>query len=459
LAKLITIGGPANESERKTFSYLRDKLPDSYSIYANIEYVNKSGLPLEYDCIITGHKCIFVVEIKDYRGEIKGNANEWVLPSNFIMRSPFPLLNKKTKIIADRLRKYSPLLEHIWVHSFILIKDARTKIRINDPQAERIVNLPNSVDYINHVESAATLKDLTLTEHKFIDDSLTSQCRPLTKNRKIGDYSILGTINANNLFTVYLATHELIPIPERFYLKAYGFDIYASPEERRKQKEGILREAKVLNSLQHHENVVKAYPPFPWGDSQIVLPYEWVNGRTLRSLLSSREVITLDDKLNIVLQISKGLLFLHNNRVIHRDVRPENIMLQANGIAKIVNLDCAKWESGNMTTIATLVGKRIDEKYTAPEVWDNARLASEKSDIYSLGIMLYELLTGSPPYERLRDYLSSGDFPSVTIRDGSVALRDLDDILSMMCSIDQNKRLGKISGLIELLEVVNGKHE
>ena len=454
MALVRNIGLPANESERRVLAFLRDKLPDHYIVYANIEQVNDRGLPYEYDCIVLAPNCVFVIEMKDYHGIIAGNAADWVLGGGTIKKSPFPLLNNKTKVVAERLRNYSALLANVYVHSFILIEDPHTKINVNDPQSDRIIHLDNVSEYINQYVNGIGRRNLSSVEHKFIDEAISAQYRPMKKDRKIGDYSIIESVNKNKLYTTYLAKHDLIPFPERFFLKVYDLDLYATPERRKKQKEQILHEAVVLNSLKENENIVKVFPPFPWEDDQIVLPYEWINARTLRSVLFDIKGSIIESKLDIALQIAKGLKFLHDNKVVHRDIRPENIMVQEKGPIKIVNFDCAKWEIGPMPTIATFAGRHVDQRYTAPEVWENAHLASDKSDIYSFGIVLFEIITGSPPYSHIKDHLQKGELPSLSDYKQTSELLDLGSLIKSMCAIDPEKRSVSAQSLIELLEII-----
>ena len=93
MAVVHAIGMPENDSERKAIDFMAKHLPDeSYIIFHNLELPAQSGLPYEYDLIIVGEYAVYVVEIKGYRGRIRGNALEWELRSGAIYRSPFPLL-------------------------------------------------------------------------------------------------------------------------------------------------------------------------------------------------------------------------------------------------------------------------------------------------------------------------------------------------------------------------------
>jgi serine/threonine-protein kinase len=166
-------------------------------------------------------------------------------------------------------------------------------------------------------------------------------------------YRILETIGKNNLYTTLLASHRLIHTKQRFTLKVYRFDIYATPGEREKQQTRILRDSEALQRLGDHPNIARAHPPFPWQDDQIVLPLDWIDGYSLRGLLEGSEPLTFPRKTDIVRQMCAGLAYAHRNGVIHRDIRPENVIVPAEGPVKLVNFDCARVEGDNLQSIAS----------------------------------------------------------------------------------------------------------
>jgi hypothetical protein len=434
------IGMPENDSERKAIDYLSRHLPaDKYVIYHNLELPAASGLPYEYDLVVVGEFAVYAVEVKGYQGRIRGNAQEWELESGAIHRSPIPLSNKKAKILADRLRRHSAL-KKVWVQSIVVLTDDRVRVRLDDAQADRVLHLHDAVTYIRdprslpvHTHSIAHLKDR-------IGEAIYNQFRPLHRRHEIGDYRVLETIGKNNLYTLLLAEHRLIHTQGRFTLKVYSFDVYASPEARHDQQERLLRDANALHRLGAHPNIVRAHPPFPWGDNSIVLPLDWVEGYSLRGLLDTGQQLDFARAVDIICQVGQGLSYAHSCGVIHRDLHPDNIIVPRQGPLKLVNFDCARVEGGDMDTIATRLGRQLDQRYVAPEVWLHAGAASPASDLYALGTIFYELLTGQPPYQRIKEVFTAGGLAHLPTEANPHLPPEVDPVFTRMCAFYPEER-------------------
>ena len=166
MAIIHAIGNPENDSERKVIQELSTLPGDDYVVFHNLEIPTPSGLPYEYDIIVVGEYAVYVVEVKGYQGSVKGNAHEWELEGGAIYKSPIPLLNKKAKIVADRLRRHSPFLEKAWVQSIIVLSDDMVSISLNDPQSDRVMRLGDAKDYILKSAKSADFNSINYPIHR-----------------------------------------------------------------------------------------------------------------------------------------------------------------------------------------------------------------------------------------------------------------------------------------------------
>jgi tRNA A-37 threonylcarbamoyl transferase component Bud32 len=186
--------------------------------------------------------------------------------------------------------------------------------------------------------------------------------------------------------------------------------------------ERFMREARALAQL-HHQNIVSVYDFGRSGDLYYFI-MEYVEGASLRELIRDGK-LTPQQALGIVPQVCEALQFAHDEGVVHRDIKPENILVDTRGRVKIADFGLAK-----------LLGKRAEPvsltrtnqsmgtlHYMAPEQMQGAASVDHRADIYSLGVVLYEMLTGELPIGRF-------EVPSkkvhVDLRLDEVVLRTLD---------------------------------
>jgi tRNA A-37 threonylcarbamoyl transferase component Bud32 len=453
MARVIAVGMPENDSERAAIAYLAKYLPDDYLLFHNLELNNPSGLPYEYDIIVVGHHAVYVVEVKGYRGTVRGNALEWELNAGTIYKSPLPLANKKAKVVKDRLGRRVALRD-VFVDFLIMLTDPAVIIDLPNDQKLRVLKLDQAVAYLTDPRSLPVLPISIAHLRHQIEDVIGSQFRPLHRTNEIGGYRVIDTVAKNNLYTTFLAEHRLLSTGDRFILKAYSFNIYADPAIQAKQKERILRDANTLHLLAGHPNIAEASQPFPWEDNKFVLPVRWINGFSLRGLLDAGTELSFESRLEIVRQAAEGLHYAHMHGVVHRDVRPDNIIVPVNGPIKLVNFDFARIESVNFQTIATQIGRAFDQRYVAPEVFHDVTKTSSSSDQYSLGIVLYELLAGRMPYQRLQEVVEAKGLPAPPSKYNPSLSQDADQIVLRMCALKPAQRYLSMAEVIEDLTII-----
>jgi tRNA A-37 threonylcarbamoyl transferase component Bud32 len=454
VATVHAIGTPENDSERVAISYLAERLPDNYAIFHNLELPTNTGLPYEYDIIIIGEFAVYVLEVKGYGGQIRGNAHEWEFESGAIHRSPIPLANKKAKVLAERIRRGNRALTNTWVQPIIALTDDRVQFSLNDDQSSRVMKLTDIPAYVqdrSQLPSHARPVDAFVPR---ITKALFSQFKPLRRQHQIQDYRIIETIGNNDLYTTVLAEHAFVRTRSRFVLKVYSIDIYAAPEDRDGWQQRVMRDADALLRLSGHPNIVTAYPPFSWEHNKIVLAREWVDGYSLKGLLETHQPLTLAQKVDIVRQVASGLKHAHQNGVIHRNLRPDNLVIAIDGAVKLVNFDCARIDDSNLQTISGRISAQLDQRYVAPETWHGPSQASPVSDLYALGIIFFELLTGETPYHSIRDIVMAGGLPVLPAEVDPALPGEVDAIISGLCALRPEDRYAGSDEVLADLEML-----
>lgn len=211
----------------------------------------------------------------------------------------------------------------------------------------------------------------------------------IVKGQKVNDrYEVIKSIGEGGMANVYLAKDTILD--RNVAIKVLRGDLSGDEKFVRR----FQREALSASSLSH-PNIVEIYDVGEDnGDYFIVM--EYVKGLTLKQLLKKRGKLTTSEVIDIMLQITSAMGVAHDSLIIHRDLKPQNILIEDDGGIKITDFGIAM--ALNATQLTQTNSAMGSVHYFSPEQ-ASGKGASLKSDVYSLGIMMYELLTGSLPFK------------------------------------------------------------
>ena len=211
----------------------------------------------------------------------------------------------------------------------------------------------------------------------------------IQKGQKINDrYQIIKSIGEGGMANVYLAFDTILE--RNVAVKVLRGDLANDEKFVRR----FQREALSASSLSH-PNIVEVYDVGE-DDGIYYIVMEYIEGKHLKQLLKRRGKLTLEEAVDIMLQVTDGMACAHDSYIIHRDIKPQNIMILENGLVKITDFGIAvALNSTQLTQTNSVMGS---VHYLPPEQ-ANGKGSTVKSDIYSLGILMYELLTGSVPFK------------------------------------------------------------
>jgi serine/threonine protein kinase len=466
MAIIHKIGTPETDSEARAIKRFGKDLPDDYFVFHNFELSTGRGLPYEYDIAVLTPHALYHVEVKGYHGEIRGNPMQWIFENGGVYPSPIPLANKKTKILAGKLRQYSHRLDEVFVDTLILLTEDRARAKLNDDQAGRVVHLRDAIERLCDPRYLPVSTGNVSALADMVCEALFTT-RPATKVKQIGLYDIVSKLDQDDRFTAFLARHRFIHTQPLTVLKVYHLDVYATAEEKQYRIREIFHSHDAMRLLGLHPNLVRCGDMFAWNDDHFVEPVGYLEGAQLLEWLldkHSERALTWDEKTEIIKGVAVGLAHAHKHGVIHRDVRPRNIVIAPGRVVKLGNFDLAFIPGAPDLSIARSIRDHFDRRYVAPAVWEDPRDAVPASDVYSLGLLFYQLITGQPPVhdveavlggkglaidtELLRDELSrtgSSNFMS----DPAGAT----EIIARMCAPERSDRYATLAEVMEDLAI------
>ncbi|MCC6375703.1 MAG: Stk1 family PASTA domain-containing Ser/Thr kinase [Microbacteriaceae bacterium] len=215
----------------------------------------------------------------------------------------------------------------------------------------------------------------------------TNSSDPLIGRLIDGRYQIRSRIARGGMATVYLATD--LRLERKVAIKVMHGHLADDADYRLR----FIQEARSAARLAH-PNVVNVYDQGQ-DDETAYLVMEYLPGMTLRDLLNEQPVLTTEQAIDIMQSVLSGLSAAHRNGIVHRDLKPENVLLADDGRIKLSDFGLARAVTQQTATGAALLGTIA---YLSPELVTRG-IADERSDIYALGIMLFEMLTGEQPFK------------------------------------------------------------
>jgi serine/threonine protein kinase len=264
----------------------------------------------------------------------------------------------------------------------------------------------------------------------------------LTEKKTIGSYTLAEQIGEGGMATIYKAKHEILN-------RDVAIKKLKSPSKEATSR--FHKEARLSAKL-NHENVVSIYDFVKDARSQYLI-MEYIDGIDLRSILEFESPLPPVQAARIVLQIAMGLEFAHLRGIIHRDIKPSNVLLSKGGEAKIIDFGVAKDSAPTqLTQVGIIIGT---PSYMSPEYCNGEEL-TRQSDVYSLGVVFYELITGFKPFvapsnNELLIAITRGKYKAPRRYNKAIPIK-MQRIVKRMMHMNLNKRYDNMSEVVRVIE-------
>ncbi|QDU31775.1 Serine/threonine-protein kinase PrkC [Anatilimnocola aggregata] len=266
----------------------------------------------------------------------------------------------------------------------------------------------------------------------------------------LGKYKLLRLLGSGGMSTVYLGEHTLM-----HRLRA----IKVLPKGRVNDSSYLarfVREAQATASLDH-PNIVKAYDIDNDGDTHYLV-MEYIEGRDLQNIVKQEGPLPLEVACNYIAQAADGFQYAHENGLIHRDVKPANLLIDTKGQVKILDLGLALLADEDRSSLTVAHNENVlgTADYLSPEQAVNSHKVDSRADIYSLGCTLYYALSGHAPFtdgslaQRIAKHQTQ--MPEDIRKERAEVPRDLADICWKMIQKRPERRYGRMRDVSDALK-------
>ncbi|MBW2135568.1 MAG: protein kinase [Deltaproteobacteria bacterium] len=453
MAKLISLGEAVTRGEKKTLEYLQKKLPVDWVIFGNVQ-VTTGELTREIDAIIVGDRCVWAVDEKGFTGPITGDEHTWIFENGTARERVLNNILHAAKMLKGKLATMDSRLSAIWVEGVVILSAPDVQLRVNDSRiSAHVCQLADVDSFFGQVSCQG--KKLSPHERELIEGLIAGEkvvARIKQRLQRISHYRLLEKLAAGPVVQSYRAERE--KFGEEVLLKLYDFSYLPEPHSREEWQKRAERECRTLSKLRNIPGVVRVVESFQevsgYGGDLYFFALDLPSGPSLASRLAEVEW-SAENRLAAAKRLCEIVKSFHDAKVIHRQLTPANIYFyQTDYDFVVTGFELSKLPTSSLHPLDDLP----QSPYQAPEVTESLHNASEASDVYSLGVILFEIFSGAKPFgNRPRQPQDPepelhfwGDLSDL------VKLDDLQALIQLMVAYDSKERLKNLSEALDLLE-------
>lgn len=460
-AKVKAIGQPVNDAEREAIAHLRDTLPSTCNIIHNFEIRQGKGV-YEIDLAVLTPHCVFVVDIKGTRGRVDIYGSQWHPEGRQPYHSPLAKLRQHAKVLKSIIVDTYPTekdLRNIHVHAAILMTapDANV-VDHSGVDGQDVVYLKKSLVYFQDKSHVPNHRSENIqTQLHLIEKAITGKGKPKSAPQTYREWQIEERLGGDERYTEYRAKHLLMgKRGGNARLRVYQVDPYQDEATRDAERNKISNAYRAIANMAPHPNILTVKEFFQTeNEDRFILVTEDIPGVALsQHIKNAKLALTFDQKLGVIRNVLSALDHAHKYEVIHRNLTPDTVFVLPPGVARLTSFDYARVGKDRTSTIADQIVDDLDESYQAPECYRDPSGASIASDLFSAGLIFYELLTGQTPFESNEQIFDVDAIFPIKPSDIQPDLSaGFDEWLQKFCNFDPEERF--VSALIALREFEN----
>lgn len=405
--------GPVGPFEALVLETLRTALPRAWGLAPNFQLKQRGHDALEYDIVLLAKHALFVIEAKEWYGRLTGDDQEWLL-NHTPKRCPMWTVNHKCKVLKTEL---GALASHAAVVPVLVVPDG-TAIHIGGSWNGSVVNLGKLAAWLQderNIPSHRRGDDLSALIGR-MEEALQGKwaARQRQRRRRVGSYEIVETLHVTPEEAMYVARRAYIEgDPARYRVRTWKINPSGSHEDVEQRKAVVRRPTEAIARIGRHPNLLPVLQfDYVDEDHEFFEVTEWSEYGTLHGFQTNeeRERLTIRERLEIAEGVAAALEAVHAAEVVHRNVCPATVLIGFDRKPRLTDFDRA-WIDASRTVFADTTS-RVNTPYLPPELADVSDYDFDTtSDMYSFGVMLYQLLTDELPFAGPAEARAAGGCP------------------------------------------------
>jgi serine/threonine protein kinase len=459
MATIIPVGQPRNDAERQAIAYLRDHLPVTCTVIHNFELVQGKET-LEIDLAVLTPHCVYIVDVKGVYGKIEVYGNRWHPQGREPYLSPLVKGRMNARILKGYLTDAYPMrpeMQRVYVRAAVLLTSPTANVV--DPEGKErddIVPLRKSQQYFQdraNVPAGMSTDIRNLLSP--IEHAIRGRAKPRPLTLTYREWTVEEKLGGNDRYTEYRARHLFAGKRAAARLRVYRTDPYQDEAARKREQKIISNAFRAFINVPGHPNILNVRDLFESDDgSYFVLVTEDVQGQALRMHMKKPSLaLTFDQKLRLMREVLTGLEYAHSYQIIHRNLTPDAIIVSADGHARLTSFEYARASASGTSSIAGDIVDDLDQLYQAPECYHDPTQASVASDLFSAGLVFYELLTNERAFSSpTQIYDKAAVFPIKPSTLKPDLPPDLDHWLQTLCAFQPGRRFTSARAALKALE-------
>ena len=411
MAALHEHGAATNDGERAVLKLLRDELPDEWHVVSNF-WAEQGKRQFECDALaVAPEGWAYLIETKAWLGRIRGNNNQWELPSlaksGAVSYRPNPVnqTHRNAQILKDVLKAEDPTLSRVFVTPLVCIVSEEAP-QLEGSCAEKVVLIDQLIERVCTDPRTDRGGKPPADAPARVAQVLERTTKDLAPPTVLGPWNLEELVDEGDRWELWRAKAGLggDHSPD-VRLKRYRMDSLATGDEAVRQRERARRSLEALERLGEAQGALPLLgPPLEVDDSFVVVT-GWPRGESLGYLIESGDVGS-DAAEEVFRELVRAVGSIHAAQVVHRNITPDCAHLQSDGSVVLTDFDYARLPDRSATG-STVVGSKLNPEFAAPEVAKDPSTATKASDVWSLARVGAKLFAaaGEPsstgePFER-----------------------------------------------------------